>query len=106
MSYPTDLSPDGRKALEVLRAARRQLAYYKQLADEARAEIEAERLVMTTVYDFEALSIDGEPVVTYKQIKSHRLDTAALKKALPDVVAHYSKTTESRRFVVIEGADQ
>ena len=42
MSYPTELSPDGRKALEVLRAARRQLAYYKQLADEARVVIEAE----------------------------------------------------------------
>ena len=101
MSYPTELSPDGRKALEVLRAARRQLAYYKQLADEARVVIEAE---LGDRYD--EATIDGEPVVTYKQIKSHRLDTAALKKALPDVVAHHSKTTESRRFVVIEGADQ
>ena len=101
MSYPTELSPDGRRALEVLRAARRQLAYYKQLADEARVVIEAE---LGDRYD--EATIGGEPVVTYKQIKSHRLDTAALKKALPDIVAHYSKTTESRRFVVIEGADQ
>ena len=101
MSYPTDLSPDGRKALEVLRAARRQLAYYKQLADEARAEIEAE---LGDRYD--EATIGGEPVVTYKHVKSQRLDTAALKEALPDIVAHYSKTTESRRFVVIEGADQ
>lgn len=101
MSYPTELSPDGRKALEVLRAARRQLAYYKQLADEARVVIEAE---LGDRYD--EATIDGEPVVTYRPIKSHRLDTAALKEALPDIVAHYNKTTESRRFVVIEGADQ
>ena len=101
MSNSVELSDDGKVAIEMLRAARRQLAYYKQLADEARVVIEAE---LGDRYD--EATIDGEPVVTCRQIKSHRLDTAALKKALPDIVAHYSKTTESRRFVVIEGADQ
>ena len=39
--------------------------------------------------------------VTWKAITSARLDTAALKKALPDVVERFTKTTTTRRFQVV-----
>ena len=38
--------------------------------------------------------------ITWKTVTSNRLDTTALKKALPDVAAQYTKTTTCRRFVL------
>ena len=38
--------------------------------------------------------------ITWKAVTSSRIDTAALKKALPDVVERFSKTTTARRFVL------
>ena len=38
--------------------------------------------------------------VTWKAVKASRLDTAALKKALPDVAESFTKTTTTRRFQV------
>lgn len=38
--------------------------------------------------------------VTYKAVTSSRLDTSALKKALPDIAAQYTKTTTARRFLL------
>lgn len=42
----------------------------------------------------------GEYKVTYKAVSSCRLDTAALRKALPDVFEKFSKETVIRRFIV------
>ena len=39
-------------------------------------------------------------IVRWKEIVSTRLDGKALKAALPDVFAAYSKTTSTRRFTV------
>lgn len=38
--------------------------------------------------------------VTYKAVTSSRLDTTALKKALPDLAQQFTKTSTSRRFCV------
>lgn len=38
--------------------------------------------------------------VTYKAVTSSRLDTTALKKALPDLTAQFTKTTTARRFCI------
>lgn len=38
--------------------------------------------------------------ITWKQVTSTRLDTTALKKALPDIAAQYTRQTTSRRFCV------
>lgn len=42
----------------------------------------------------------GEYKVTWKTITSSRLDTAALKKAMPELVERFTKTTTTRRFTV------
>jgi len=38
--------------------------------------------------------------VRYKTVKSSRIDTTALKKAMPELAARFTKETESRRFSV------
>ena len=38
--------------------------------------------------------------ITWKEITSTRIDTTALKKALPDVVSRFTKATTTRRFTV------
>ena len=42
----------------------------------------------------------GEYKVTWKTVTSSRLDSKALKEALPEVVQHFTKTTTCRRFCV------
>ena len=80
----------------------RELRQLQALIDEAAAEVE-------TIKDQIKASMDaqgaeelraGEYKVTWKPVTASRLDTAALKKALPDVVERFTKTTTSRRFCV------
>lgn len=44
--------------------------------------------------------ITGEYKITRKTVISNRLDTTALKKALPDVFERFTKQTESKRFCI------
>lgn len=42
----------------------------------------------------------GEYKVSWKSVTSSRIDTTALKAQMPDVAAQFTKTTETRRFLV------
>ena len=42
----------------------------------------------------------GEYKITRKAVTSSRIDTAALKKALPDPAQQFTKTSTARRFCV------
>lgn len=42
----------------------------------------------------------GAYKVTWKSVTSSRLDTAAIKKALPEIAERFSKVSTVRRFVV------
>ena len=42
----------------------------------------------------------GEYKITWKPVTTARLDATALKKALPDVAARFTKETTVRRFSV------
>lgn len=57
--------------------------------DEIKAQMTAEN-----VYEYHGTDYK----VTWNEVTSTRVDTTALKKALPDVVARFTKTTTSRRF--------
>jgi len=48
----------------------------------------------------EETMIAGAFKVSYKSITSSRLDSAALKRDLPNVAALYTKQTTTRRFTV------
>jgi len=68
----------------------------------AEAQQEAETLkdaIKAEMGDREEIRA-GEYRVTWKTVTSARLDAAALRKALPDVAALYTRETTSRRFCV------
>lgn len=78
----------------------KELAQYKRLQDETGAIIEGltDKIKQyMTENQLETLTGD-EHKATYKTVTSSRIDTTALKKALPDVATAYTKTTEARRF--------
>ena len=78
----------------------RELRQLQNLIEEAQAEAEAIKdSIKAQMGDAEELRA-GEYKVTWKAVTASRLDTAALKKALPDVAELFTKTTTSRRFCV------
>lgn len=77
-----------------------ELAQYKRLQDETAAIIEGltdQLKEYMTVNQLDTLT-GNEHKATYKTVTSSRIDTTALKKALPEVATAYTKTTETRRF--------
>lgn len=80
----------------------KELRELRRMADELAGEIESITDSIKTHMDAEGVdTISGTDwKVTYKAATSSRIDTSALKKALPDVVERFSKTTTTRRFCV------
>ena len=60
----------------------------------AEAEAEAETIRDAIMGD------SGEYRITWKHVTSTRMDTAAIKAALPEVAARFTRTTTTRRFCV------
>lgn len=77
-----------------------ELQELKRMQEELNAEIDALQDTIKTAMGDNEMIIAGAWKVTYKAVTSTRIDTAALKKELPDVAARYSKTTTCRRFTV------
>ena len=83
-----------------LEAKIRELRQLQSLMDEARAEAEAIKdTIKAHMGDTEELRA-GEYKVTWKPIKTARLDATALKKTLPEVAARFMVETTTRRFCV------
>ena len=74
----------------------RDLRQLQALIDEAQAEAETIKAAMGTQEALQA----GEYKITWKPVTTTRIDAAALKKALPDVAARFTKETTVRRFSV------
>lgn len=77
-----------------------ELAQYTRLQEEAAAMVEALKDTVKqymTENQLETLT-GAEHKATFKAVTSSRIDTTALKKALPDVAAQYTRTTETKRF--------
>ena len=78
----------------------RELRQLQQLIEEAQAEAEALKdAIKAHMGDSEELRA-GEYRITWKAVKSSRIDTTALKKALPDVAQAFTRETTTRRFCV------
>lgn len=78
----------------------RELRQLQNLIEEAQAEAEAIKdSIKAQMGDAEELRA-GEYKVTWKAVTASRLDTAALKKALPEVAERFTKITTSHRFCV------
>lgn len=78
----------------------RELRQLQNLIAEAEQEAEAIKDTLKAhMGDSEEL-FTGEYMVTWRPVKSSRLDTTALRKALPEVAERFTKTTTTRRFCV------
>ena len=83
-----------------LRAKVRQLRELEALIEEARQDAEGIRdEIKAHMGDTEEMRA-GEYKITWKPITSTRLDTTALKKAIPDLVSRFTTTTTTRRFCI------
>lgn len=80
----------------------RELRQLQQLIDEATAEAEtikdAIKATMTAQGADELTA--GDFLVTWKAVTASRLDSKALKAAMPDVYGRFCKASTSRRFCV------
>lgn len=80
----------------------KELRELRRMSDELTAEMESITDSIKRHMDAEGVdTLNGTDwKVTYKAVTSSRLDTTALKKALPDLTAQFTKTTTARRFCI------
>ena len=87
-------------SINELEAKARELRQLQALIEEAQAEAEAIKdAIKAAMGDSESIQA-GEYKITWKAVTSSRIDTTALKKALPDVAERFTKETTTRRFCV------
>ena len=78
----------------------RELRQLQALIEEAEAEAEGIKdAIKAHMGDSEELRA-GEYRVTWKRVKSARIDAVALRAALPEVVERLTRETTTRRFCV------
>lgn len=77
-----------------------ELQELRRMQEELTAEIEALQDKIKDHMGEQELLLAGPYKVTWKPVTTTRIDTTALKKALPDIAAQYTKTTTTRRFTV------
>lgn len=78
-----------------------ELAQYMRLQEEIAATVDGlkDQIKQYMIENNIDVLAGDEHKASYKTVTSNRVDTAAMKKALPDVVAQYTKVTESKRFL-------
>ena len=87
-------------SINEIEAKARELRQLQALIEEAQAEAEAIKdAIKAAMGDSDSIQA-GEYKITWKPVTSSRIDTTALKKALPDVAERFTKETTSRRFCV------
>ena len=83
-----------------LEAKARELRQLQALIEEAQTETEAIKDAIKAAMGDSETIVAGEYRITWKPVTSTRLEASALRKALPDVAARFTKETTVRRFCV------
>ncbi len=80
----------------------KELRELRRMAEELQAEIDAAQDAIKAHMDSQGVdTLAGTDwKVTWKPVTSSRMDTTALKKALPEVAEQFMKSVTSRRFCV------
>ena len=87
-------------SINEIKAKAEELKELKAMQEELAAEISAiENEIKAAMGDQEQI-IAGRYKITWKTVTTSRLDSAALKKALPDIAAKFMKQTTSKRFCI------
>jgi predicted phage-related endonuclease len=89
--------------LESLRWAVETLQWVKQRKAELKlAEDQARDAIEQALGDNDAGSLDGHDVIAWKSHKRVALDQQVLKQTFPDIYEVCRKTTEVRRFEILD----
>ena len=78
----------------------KELMELKRMKEEIEQEITAMEDAIKSVMGSEETLIAGAYKVSWKTFTSSRLDSIALKKALPDIAAQFTRQTTARRFSI------
>ena len=78
----------------------RELRQLQSLIDEAQAEAEAIKDSLKAAMGDRETVQAGEYRISWKAVTSARIDTTALKKALPDVAERFTRESTTRRFCI------
>lgn len=78
----------------------KELMELRRMKEEIEAEITAAEDEIKGVMGDEETLLAGAFKVSWKTFTSSRLDSTALKKALPEIAAKFTKTTTARRFSI------
>jgi predicted phage-related endonuclease len=89
-----ELSSDTRELFDRLRHVRNELASYKEMEDQLKAEI------CELIGDADSAVIDGTTVATWKPQSRSSFDAKAFKEAYPELAAQFTKTTNTRMFLL------
>lgn len=78
------------------------LREWEQLLTDAQQEVES--LKDEIKHEMETRGVEeleaGQYIARFTKVVSSRLDTTAMKKAIPQIYAAYTKQTTSRRFTI------
>lgn len=83
-----------------LEAKIKELQEYKRMKDELDTMIESIQDEIKAQMGDEETLVAGAFKVTWKTVAQSRLDTAALKKAMPEVAAQFTRIIQTRPFKV------
>lgn len=78
----------------------KELRELQALIEEAQQEAESIKDDLKALMGEQEELRAGEYKLTFKPVKSVRIDTAALKAALPDIAERFTKITVCKRFCV------
>ena len=87
-------------SIKEIESKARELRQLLALIEEAQAEAEGIKDELKAAMGDNDTMQAGEYKITYKAVTSSRIDTTALKKALPDVAQAFTKESTTRRFCV------
>lgn len=77
-----------------------ELQELRRMAEELDQEITTIQDEIKAVMGDSELLLAGPYKVTYTTVTTTRLDTTALKKALPEIAEKFTRTTTTRRFTI------
>jgi predicted phage-related endonuclease len=83
-----------------LQARAKELRELKRMAEELEAEITAAEDAIKAAMGDQEQVIAGEYKITWKPVTTSRINTSALKAALPEIADRFTKATTTRRFQV------
>ena len=78
----------------------KELLELKRMREELDAEITTAEEEIKQAMGTEETLLAGAFKVTWKAVTSSRLDSTALKKAMPEIAARFMKQTTTRRFSI------